>query len=134
MKSNQINLKPILPTVIICGLLGGGLLVATSFLIIKGWWLILTYALVLFATMFTIKASKKIEITYVKTLATGVLTFMIMSYVLYFYISIFENPNNGITLWGHTWRFLAMLGFALTSGAILGLFFMKRNHDNIQPS
>jgi hypothetical protein len=70
MKSNQINLKQIFPTVIICGLLGGGLLVATSLLPIKGWWSILTYAIVLFSTMFTIKANTEIEITYVKTLVT----------------------------------------------------------------
>ena len=123
----SIILKQILPTVIICGLLGGGFLVAASLLPIKGWWSILTYAIVMFATMLTLKANKKIEINYLKTLVTGVLTFMIMSYVLYFYISFFENPNNGISLWGHTWRFLVMLGLALSSSAILGLFFMKRN-------
>ncbi|HLG33650.1 MAG TPA: hypothetical protein VI757_02120 [Bacteroidia bacterium] len=118
-------MKQIFPTILICGLLGGGLLIVTTLLPIKGWWSILTYAIVMFATMFVIKANKRIEINYLKTLVTGVLTFMIMSYVLYFYISIFENPNSGITLWGHTWRFLAMLGFALASSAILGLFFYE---------
>ena len=129
MKSNQINLKQILPTVIIWGLLGGGLLVAVSLLTIKFWWIILTYAIVMFATMFTIKVNKIIDINYLKTLLTGVLTFMIMTSVMYFYIILVENPNNGITLWGHTWRFLVTLGFALASGAILGLFFVKRDHD-----
>ena len=121
-------MKQILPTILICGLLGGGLLVATTLLPIKGWWIILTYAIAMFATMFTVKIGNKIELTYLKTVVIGVPTFIIMTYVLYFYIITFDNPINGITLWGHTWRFLMTLGLALVSSAILGLFFMKRNH------
>ena len=131
---NQINMKQILPIVLICGLLGGGLLITTTLLPIKGWWIILTYAIAMFGTMYVVKADKKIELTYIKTVVIGVPTFIVMTYVLYFYIITFDNPNNGITFFGHMWRFLMVLGLALISSAILGLFFMKRNHDSIQTS
>ena len=129
MKANQIELKQIISTAIIFGLFGGCLLVYTIFLPIKGWWSILTYAIVMVTALLKLKANKKIEINYLKLFMTGVLTFIIMSYVLYFYISIFENPISGINLWGHTWRFLAILGFALASSAILALFFRRKNTE-----
>ena len=87
--------------------------------------MILNYPLVMFPAMWVLKANRKIEINYLKTLVTGLLIFMLMTTVLYIYLWIYLN--NGITLWGHTWRFLAIFGFALASGAILGLFFRKRN-------
>lgn len=84
------------------------------------------------ATVFALKAKKRIEITYLKAFAALVLTFMLMTYILYFYIITFENPDNGITLMGHAWRFFGMLGLAIALGAIMGLFFIKRNHSQEQ--
>ncbi|HQT23200.1 hypothetical protein [Daejeonella sp.] len=42
-----------------------------------------------------------------------------MSYILYFYVSTFVNPYNGITFIGHEWRFFAILGMAIASGAVM---------------
>lgn len=132
MNSASIYLKQILPTVLICGLLGGGLLISTTLISTRGWWLILIYGLVMYATMTVVKFNRKIEITYFKIFVIGVLTFMIMTFVLYLYITIFVNPNNGITFLGHLWRFFMMLGIALTSSATLGLFFTNRNQNAAQ--
>jgi hypothetical protein len=73
-----------------------------------------------------------LKITYLKAFTTLVLTFMLMSYVLYFYLATFANPENGITLLGHAWRFFAILGMAVVSGAIMSLFFRKQNQNLAQ--
>ena len=127
MNSKQINLKEIIPTVLIYGISGGGLLILSTILSNKGWWSILIYAIVMIVTVLVLKAEKRYEITYLKAFATLVLTFILMSYALYSYVITFVNPDIGITLMGHTWRFFAILGIAIVSGAIMGLFFLKRN-------
>jgi hypothetical protein len=40
MKSNDLELRTIFPTGLICGLLGGGCLVLVTIMPIKGWWVI----------------------------------------------------------------------------------------------
>ncbi|MFI5164881.1 MAG: hypothetical protein ACHQHP_06515 [Bacteroidia bacterium] len=136
MNSNQINLKQILPTVLIFGLLGRALLIGTDFLISKhlffekGWWMILDYPLVMFPAMWVLKAHRKIELTYLKTFITGVLIFMLMTTISYIYACM--CMDNRLTLGEHIRRFLVMLVFALASGAILGLFFRKRNMASSQ--
>jgi uncharacterized membrane protein len=132
MDLQQINLKQIMPTILICGLSGGGLLILSTLLSNKGWWSIPIYAMVMIATVLALKVKKQIEITYLKAFLTVVLTFMLMSYILYFYIIAFVNPDNGITLMGHAWRFFAILGLAIFSGAIMSLFFRKQNHNLTQ--
>ena len=134
MNLQQINLKQIIPTVLICGLFGGGLLIVSTILSNKGWWSIPIYAMVMIATVLVLKVKKQIEITYLKAFLTVVLTFMLMSYILYFYIIAFVNPDNGITFMGHAWRFFAMLGLAIFSGAVMALFFLKRNLGSAQAS
>lgn len=134
MNSKQINLKQIIPTILICGLCGGGLLTLSTIVSTKGWWSMLIYLLVLSLTVLTLKAKKNVEITYSKAFIALVLTFMIMSYILYFYVITFVNPDNGITLMGHAWRFFAMLGLAIASGVLMGLFFLKRNLGSAQAS
>lgn len=94
----------------------------------------LIYLLVLSVTVLTLKAKKLVEITYLKAFMVLVLTFMIMSYILYFYVTTFVNPDNGINLMGHVWRFFAMLGLAIFSGAVMALFFLKRNLGSAQAS
>ena len=121
MNSNELNLKQLFPTILIFGLLGGALVIGVESLTIKGWWIIPVYGIVLIATIVTLKF-KKVELNFFKTFVSVVLTFMIMTIVLYIYTLIFINPNVEITLWGHTWRLLAMLGFVVVSGVILGLF------------
>jgi len=132
MNSNQINLKQFIPTVLICGLCGGGLLILSTMVSTKGWWSMLIYLLVLSVTVLTLKAKKRVEITYLIAFMALVLTFMLMSYILYFYISIFVNPDNGITFMGHAWRFFAILGLAVLSGALMGLLFKKQNQNLAQ--
>lgn len=126
MNLNQIKLKQFFLTVIICGLIGGALLILTALLPIKGYWSILIYAIVMIGTIFVVKLNEQIEINYIKTLLIGFIVFLMMSYVRYFYIEFFRHPNRVTPIWGHTWRFIAVIGFALISGSILGLFFMKR--------
>ena len=92
----------------------------------------LIYLLVLSVTVLTLRAKKRVEITYLKAFVTMVFTFMLMSYILYFYVTIFVNPDHGITFIGHAWRFFALLGLAIFSGAIMSLFFRKQNHDLTQ--
>ena len=132
MNLQQINLKQIIPTVLICGLCGGGLLILSSIVSTKGWWSMLIYLLVLTITVLTLKAKKHFEITYLKAFIVLVLTFMIMSYILYFYVTTFVNPDHGISFIGHAWRFFAMLGMAVASGAIMALFFRKQNQNLTQ--
>ena len=128
MKSTQINLQQIIPTVLICGLTGGGLLILTTLISTKGWWSILIYAIVMILTVLVLKAKKQFEINYLKAFLTLGSTYMLMTYVLYFYVITFVNPDNGINFTGHAIIFLIMLGLAIASGAIMGLFFLNRNH------
>jgi len=134
MNSKLLNLKQIIPTVLICGLCGGGLLILNTIVSSKGWWSMLIYLLILSLTVLALKAKKLVEITYLIALMTLVLTFMLMSYILYFYVTTFVNPDNGITLMGHAWRFFAMLGMAILSGALMGLFFLKKSLGSAQAS
>lgn len=129
MDLQQINLKQIMPTVLICGLSGGGLLIVSNRLSNNGWLSIPVYAMVMIATVLVLKAEKRFKVTYLKASSTLVLTFILTSYALYFYIITFVNQDNGITLMGHAWRFFAILGMAIVSGAILGLFFVKQKQN-----
>ena len=127
MNLQQINLKQIMPTVLICGLSGGGLLIVSNRLSNNGWLSIPVYATVMIATVLVLKTQKRFRVTYLKAFVTLVLTFILTSYALYFYIITFINQDNGINFMGHAWRFLAILGLAVVSGAIMGLFFLKTN-------
>lgn len=131
MNLQLINLKQITPTFLIYGISGGGLLVLITIVSSKGWWIVPTYPILLLATVFALKAKKRIGITYLKAFATLVLTFMLMTYILYFYIINFENPNSGITLIGHAWRFFVMLGLGIVSSAIMSLFFLKTKNGKV---
>ena len=128
MKPIQINLKQMIQTVLIFGLSGGALLILSTVISTKGWWSIPVYTLLMFTTVLTLKTKRRIEISYLRAFLTVVLTFMLMTYILYFYVITFVNPNNGIPLVHHAWIFFIMLGLAIVSGAIMGLFFLKRNH------
>lgn len=132
MNLQQINLKQIMPTVLICGLSGGGLLIVSNRLSNNGWLSIPVYATVMIATVLVLKTQKRFRVTYLKAFVTLVLTFILTSYALYFYIITFINQDNGINLMGHIWRFLAILGLAVVSGAIMGLFFKKQNQNLAQ--
>jgi hypothetical protein len=129
MNLQQINLKQIISIVLICGLSRGGLLILSTLLSNKGWWSIPVYAMVMIATVLVLKAEKQFKIAYLKAFLTVVLTFMLMTYILYFYVITFVNPNNGIPLVHHAYIFFIMLGMAIVSGAIMGLFFLKRNQN-----
>jgi hypothetical protein len=84
MSLQEINLKQIMPIVLICGLSGGGLLILSTLLSNKGWWSIPVYAMVMIATVLVLKAEKRFKITYLKAFLAVVLTFMLMTYILYF--------------------------------------------------
>ena len=130
MKINRLDLKEILPTVIICGLLGGALMIIVPFFTNKGFLQVTPYFLIFIfirlALRTALKKFKKMEMNYLKAFITGVLTFMLMTYIYYFYVMIWENPHNGILLWGHIWRLLFIFGAATILSAILALFFAKQ--------
>jgi hypothetical protein len=128
MKANQTELTQALPLALICGLLGGGLLISRMILTTRGWWTLLIYAIVMIATMLILKSLKKIKATYLTAVVTGVLTFMIMTCILYVYYILFRNIATDINWQGHALRLLVMLATALASSALLGLFFLKRSH------
>jgi len=132
MNLQQINLKQIISIVLICGLSGGGLLIVSNRLSNNGWLSIPVYAMVMIATVIVLKAEKRFKVSYLKAFLTLVLTFILTSYALYSYVIIFVNHDNGINLMGHIWRFLAILGMAVVSGAIMGLFFLKLKPSQAQ--
>jgi hypothetical protein len=133
MNLQQINLKQIMPTVLFFGIIGGLLQILITILPIKVWWILSVYPIVIILTVLVLKVKKQMEITYLKAFLTLVLTFMLMTYILYFYIITFVNPDNGIPLEHHAWIFFIMLGLAFVSGAIMGLFFLKTNNRQANP-
>lgn len=132
MNLEQINLKRIMPTVLFFGIIGGLLQILITILPIKVWWILSVYPVVIFLTVLALKVKKQMEITYLKAFATLVLTIMLMTYMLYFYIILFENVNTAITLAGHARRFFSTLGLTIIFSAVIGLIFIKRKQSQAQ--
>ena len=132
MNLQQINLKQFMPTVLFFGITGGLLQILITILPIKVWWILPVYPIVIILTVLTLKVKKQMEITYLKAFLTLVLTIMLMTYILYFYIFLFENVNTAITLAGHARRFFSTLGLTIVFSAIIGLFFIKRKQSQAQ--
>jgi len=132
MNLQQINLKQFMPTVLFFGITGGLLQILITILPIKVWWILPVYPIVIILTVLTLKVKKQMEITYLKAFLTLVLTIMLMTYILYFYIFLFENVNTAITLAGHARRFFSTLGLTFVFSAIIGLFFIKRKQSQAQ--
>ena len=132
MNLQQINLKQIMPTVLFFGIIGGLLQILITILPIKVWWILSVYPIVIILTVLVLKVKKQMEITYLKAFLSLVLTIMLMTYMLYFYIILFENVNTAITLAGHVLRFFSTLGITLLLSAVIALLFLKRNQSKIQ--
>ena len=132
MNLQQINLKQIMPTVLFFGIIGGLLQILITILPIKVWWILSVYPVVVILTVLVLKVKKQMEITYLKAFLALVLTIMLMTYMLYFYIILFENVNTAITLAGHALRFFSTLGITLLLSAVIALLFLKRNQSKIQ--
>ena len=132
MNLQQINLKQIMPTVLFFGIIGGLLQILITILPIKVWWILSVYPIVIILTVLVLKVKKQMEITYLKAFLTLVLTIMLMTYMLYFYIILFENVNTAITLSGHARRFFSTLGITILLSAVIALLFLKRNQSKIQ--
>ena len=77
----------------------------------------LPYPALLILAILTIALTQKSKPTFNKLFMTGFLTFGIMSLFIYLYLIIFVNPNSGITLFGHLWRF----GFITIVGVVSSL-------------
>jgi len=126
MSLKTIDLNQIMPSVILGGLLGGGMLIVTSIVTTRGWLIMPTYVVVLSALMWALKFINKIETGYWNLFVAGALTFLFMSYIYYFYVIYAVNPDHGISFIGHLWRFFMLLGLALFSSAIIAFFFKKK--------
>ena len=132
MNLQQINLKQIMPTVLFFGIIGGLLQILITILPIKVWWILSVYPIVIILTVLVLKVKKQMEITCLKAFLVLVLTIMLMTYMLYFYIILFENVNTAITLAGHARRFFSTLGITILLSAVIALLFLKRNQSKIQ--
>lgn len=132
MNLQQINLKQIMPTVLFFGIIGGLLQILITILPIKVWWILSVYPIVIILTVLVLKVKKQMEITYLKAFLVLVLTIMLMTYMLYFYIILFENVNTAITLAGHARSFFSTLGITILLSAVIALLFLKRNQSKIQ--
>lgn len=132
MNLQQINLKQIMPTVLFFGIIGGLLQILITILPIKVWWILSVYPIVIILTVLVLKVKKQMEITYLKAFLVLVLTIMLMTYMLYFYIILFENVNTAITLSGHARRFFSTLAITILLSSVIALLFLKRNQSKIQ--
>ena len=132
MSLQEINLKQIIPIVLLFGITGGLLQILITVLPIKVWWILSVYPIVIILTVLTLKVKKQMEITYLKAFLTLVLTIMLMTYILYFYVILFENVNTAITLVGHARRFFSTLGITVILSALIALLFFKRHQSKIQ--
>ena len=132
MNLQQINLKQIMPKVLFFGIIGGLLQILITILPIKVWWILSVYPIVIILTGLVLKVKKQMEITCLKAFLVLVLTIMLMTYMLYFYIILFENVNTAITLAGHARRFFSTLGITILLSAVIALLFLKRNQSKIQ--
>lgn len=132
MNLQQINLKQIMPTVLFFGIIGGLLQILITILPIKVWWILSVYPIVIILTVLVLKVKKQMEITYLKAFLVLVLTIMLMTYMLYFYIILFENVNTAITLAGHARRFFSTLAITILLSSVIALLFLKRNQSKIQ--
>jgi uncharacterized membrane protein YjdF len=132
MSLQEINLKQIMPIVLLFGITGGLLQILITVLPIKVWWILSVYPIVIILTVLTLKVKKQMEITYLKAFLTLVLTIILMTYILYFYIILFENVNTAITLAGHARRFFSTLGITVILSALIALLFFKRHQSKIQ--
>jgi hypothetical protein len=132
MSLQEINLKQIIPIVLLFGITGGLLQILITVLPIKVWWILSVYPIVIILTVLTLKVKKQMEITYLKAFLTLVLTIVLMTYILYFYVILFENVNTAITLSGHARRFFSTLGITVILSALIALLFFKRHQSKIQ--
>lgn len=107
--------------VLIWGIVGGLALILGSNLTTSGWLEIIPYPIILLFAIYWLAKTNKNRISYTHMFKTSLSIFMLMSLVLYAYISLFINPNSGIDALGHLWRLGAILGFGVASSLIVSL-------------
>ena len=105
------------------GIAGGILLVLSFFFTYKLLLQILPYPIILIGALLTVKYTCTTKI-FRSLFIAGLITFMIMSLILYIYILRYNNPNSGISFTGHLWRFGVVL--AIGSASSLLLSFLAR--------
>ena len=105
------------------GIAGGILLILLSFFTYNFLVQILPYPVILIGALLTVKYTCTAKI-FRSLFNAGLISFMIMSLILYIYILRYNNPNSGISFTGHLWRFGVVL--AIGSASSLLLSFLAR--------
>ena len=96
------------------GITGGLSLIIASISTTNGYLQVVPYFFILCASVLTTKHVDKSKAGFIDLFKSGVFAFIISSLVLYAYLLTVVNPNSGISLFGHMWRF----GFIIVLGVI----------------
>lgn len=103
------------------GTIGGLALILGMLVTNKGMLQIIPYPFVLVAALYMFKIGKETTYTFTSLFLTGVLTFVVMSYILYIYTLTVVNPGSQINLQGHLWRSGVILGIGVLASFLLTL-------------
>ncbi len=105
------------------GIIGGLFLILAIFISTKGLIHISPYPLILIASIITVinKNLAGAKNIFRRLFTAGFISFLIMSVILSAYISLFINPNSGITLYGYSWRLGVILLIGCISSVLLAL-------------
>jgi len=115
----QLFLKNPISTGLIWGAIGGMSLIIMTLISTNGFVQISPYPIILIAAVLTMKYSKPQNQVFNKLFTAGLITFIIMSVVLYVYILAFINPLANIPFFGHVWRFGLIIGIGSISSLLL---------------
>lgn len=101
------------------GLIGGIFLIIATLLTTNGYLQVVPYFFILSAAVLTTKYIDKSKVSFVHLFKSGLFAFVISSIFLYVYVSTIVNPNSGITIIGHLWRFGVIMGLGIVSSSII---------------
>jgi len=79
------------------------------------------YPLILVASIVAMALSDRSKITLSKLFFTGLISFMVMTMILYLYIVLIDNPHAGISVVGHLWRVGMMVGIGTFSSLLVSI-------------
>ncbi len=124
MKQLRIFTQPLTAS-LFWGLVGGGMLVVASASLNSGFLSIVPYYIVLFLTFLTFQPQT--EKKFKELFLTGILTFVIMSLVLYvsFPLFLIHNPPS-FTFFEHLWRLAAVVGMGAVSSLLMTVLTLQK--------
>ena len=108
------------------GILGGLSIITVSKLSHNGLLGLLPYVVFLIRSVLTVQLNEP-EKKSQKLFLTGLITFIIMSFIMYLFIVFIDNPNaQRIHFAGHLWRIGAMLVIGAASSGLLTFLVTRR--------